>query len=75
MQRRRLDGSPLRSTRVPHHSYNVTCVQPETSFGRAAVATPSLNEGTVTVLAPGGAIRFVRHVTRSADDACIAVAG
>jgi DNA-binding beta-propeller fold protein YncE len=74
VQRRRLDGAPLRSTRVPHGSYNVTCAQPETSFGRAAVVTPSLNEGSVAVLAPSGAVRFVRHVTRSAHDACIAAA-
>jgi hypothetical protein len=37
--------------------------------------TPSLNEGTVAVLEPGGAVRFVRHLTRSAHDACVAVAG
>jgi hypothetical protein len=36
--------------------------------------TPSLNEGTVTVLAPGGGVRFVRRVTRSAHDAFVAVA-
>jgi DNA-binding beta-propeller fold protein YncE len=75
VQRRRLDGVPLRSTRVPHGSYNVTCVQPETSFGRAAVVTPSLNEGTVAVLAPSGAVRLVRRVTRSAHDACVVEAG
>ena len=54
VQRRRLDGGPLHSTRVPHGSYNVTCAQPEQAFGRAAVVTPSLNEGTVAVLEPGG---------------------
>ncbi len=75
VQRRRLDGAPVRSTRVPHGSYNVTCAQPERSFGPAAVVTPSLNEGTVAVLAPSGALRFVRHVTRSAHDACVVEAG
>jgi DNA-binding beta-propeller fold protein YncE len=75
VQRRRLDGAPLRTTRVPHGSYNVTCAQPEQGFGRSAVVTPSLNEGTVAVLAPGGAVRFVRRITRSAHDACVVEAG
>jgi DNA-binding beta-propeller fold protein YncE len=75
VQRRRLDGTAIRTTRVPHGSYNVTCAQPEQSFGRVAVVTPSLNEGTVAVLAPSGAVRFVRRVTRSAHDACVVQAG
>ena len=75
LQRRRPDGSPLRTTRVPHGSYNVTFGAPSETFGHPAVVTPSLNEGTVAVLEPNGAVRFVRHVTRSAHDACVAQAG
>jgi hypothetical protein len=60
---------------VPHGSYNVTFGAAEQTFGRPSVVTPSLNEGTIAVLEPGGAIRFVRHLTRSAHDACIALAG
>lgn len=75
VQRRRLDGAPERATRVPHGSYNVTFGGVERTFGRPSVVTPSLNEGTVAVLEPGGAVRFVRHLTRSAHDACVAVAG
>jgi DNA-binding beta-propeller fold protein YncE len=75
VQRRRLDGGVVRSTRVPHGSYNVTCATPANALGRDAVVTPSLNEGTVAVLEPGGGVRFVRRVTRSAHDACVAVAG
>ena len=73
VQRRRLDGGVVGAIRVPHGSYNVTCAS--TARGPIAVATPSLNEGTVAVLAPGGDLRFVRRVTHSAHDACIAVAG
>jgi DNA-binding beta-propeller fold protein YncE len=72
MQRRRLDGGVVDTTRVPHGSYNVTG---GTTRGRTSVATPSLNEGTVSVLAPGGDVRFIRRVTRSAHDACVAEAG
>jgi DNA-binding beta-propeller fold protein YncE len=75
VQRRRLDGAPVHSTSVPHGSYHVTCAQPETSFGRAAVITPSLDEGTVAVLAPGGRLRLVKHVARSTHDACVVQAG
>jgi DNA-binding beta-propeller fold protein YncE len=71
VQRRRLDGGVVRVTRVPHGSYNVT---PAGLVG-STVVTPSLNEGTVAVLAPSGAVRFVRHVTRSAHDACVVEAG
>jgi hypothetical protein len=56
---------------VPHGSYNVT----PAGLVRSTVVTPSLNEGTVAVLAPSGAVRFVRHVTRSAHDACVVEAG
>jgi DNA-binding beta-propeller fold protein YncE len=75
LQRRRLDGAVARVTRVPRGSYNVTCANGEPPFARTAVVTPSLNEGTVAVLAPGGDVRFVRRVTRSAHDACVAIAG
>ncbi len=75
VQRRRLDGSPVRTARVPHGSYNVTFGSFLPTFGSPVVVTPSLNEGTVAVLSPEGDVRFVRRVTRSAHDACIAVAG
>jgi hypothetical protein len=60
---------------VPHGSYNVTIGMFLPTFGRPAVVTPSLNEGTVAVLSPTGDLRYVRRVTRSAHDACIAVTG
>jgi DNA-binding beta-propeller fold protein YncE len=75
VQRRRLDGSPVRTTRVPHGSYNVTFGSSLETFGRPAVVTPSLNEGTVAVLEPGGPVRLVRQLTRSAHDACVVQAG
>jgi DNA-binding beta-propeller fold protein YncE len=74
VQRRRLDGTPVGTARVPHGSYNVSFGS-FPAFARPAVVTPSLNEGTVAVLEPGGAVRFVRRVTRSAHDACVALAG
>jgi hypothetical protein len=75
VQRRRLNGTPVRATLVPHGSYNVTFGSVDETFGRPAVVTPSLNEGTVAVLAPAGAVRFVRRVTRSAHNACVVQAG
>lgn len=75
VQPRRLDGSCMRTAHVPHGSYNVTIGVFLPTFGRPTVVTPSLNEGTVAVLSPAGDLRFVRRVTRSAHDACIAVAG
>ena len=75
VQLRRLDGRVVRVARVPHGSYNVTCTAAGEPFARTVVVTPSLNEGTIAVLAPGGDVRFVRRVTRSAHDACVAVAG
>ena len=74
VQRRGLDGAPVGAARVPHGSYNVSFGS-FPAFARPALVTPSLNEGTVTVLSPGGEVRFVRRVTRSAHDACIALAG
>jgi DNA-binding beta-propeller fold protein YncE len=70
VQRRRIDGGVVRAARVPHGSYNVTCLS-----GGAAVVTPSLNEGTIAVLGTGGTVRLVRKVTRSAHDACVVRAG
>ena len=75
VQRRRLDGSALGATRVPHGSYNVTFGAAGQTFDRPSIVTPSLNEGTVVVLEPSGRVRFVEHLTRSAHDACVAVAG
>jgi DNA-binding beta-propeller fold protein YncE len=74
VQPRRFDGSSVRTARVPHGSYNVSFGS-FPAFARAAIVTASLNEGTVTVLSPGGDVRFVRRVTRSAHDACIALTG
>ena len=74
VQRRRLDGAPVGTARVPHGSYNVSFGS-FPAFAQPVVVTPSLNEGTVTMLSPGGDVRFVRRVTRSAHDACIALAG
>jgi hypothetical protein len=75
MQLRRLDGTVLRTTRVPHGSYNVTYGSPGSTFGRPAAATPSLDRGTLCVLSPAGAVRLVRRVARSAHDACITETG
>jgi DNA-binding beta-propeller fold protein YncE len=75
VQRRRLDGTPVRAVRVPHGSYNVTFGSSLETFGRPAVVTPSLNEGTIAVLSPAGDVRLVRKVTGSAHDACVAIAG
>jgi hypothetical protein len=75
IQLRRLDGTVLRSTRLPHGSYNVTYGSPGATFGRPAAATPSLDRGTLCVLSPAGGVRFVRQVARSAHDACITETG
>ncbi len=75
VQRRQLDGDVVRVSRVPHGSYNVTCTVAAAPFLRPVIVTPSLNEGTVAMLAPGGDVRFVRRVTRSAHDACVVLAG
>jgi hypothetical protein len=64
----RLDGELLDEVRVPVGSYNI-------SFGEsgAAAVTPSLTGGTISILAPTGAVRRVRHVARAAHDACVVV--
>jgi hypothetical protein len=71
----RLDGTRVRATRVPHGSYNVTYGSPDIPRGRPAAVTPSLDQGTLCVLSPLAGVRFIRHVARSAHDACVAVAG
>lgn len=59
-----LDGRLLRTTRVPYGSYNVQRAGP-------FVLTPSLNEGTLTVLdARGREVRSTR-VAAAAHDACL----
>jgi hypothetical protein len=59
------DARPLRGTRIPLDSYNV-------SFGDGRVVTPSLMLGTVTTLGRDGAFVRREHVTDAAHDACIA---
>ena len=70
---RRLDGTLLGTDRVPAGSYNVAFgAWPR---GRRAAITPSLDRGTLCVLTPGGRVRLVRRVARSAHDACLVEAG
>lgn len=64
--RHRLDGARVREARVPVGSYNVT-------FGWGRVVTPSLGDGTVSLLDRNGRVRVVRRVARAAHDACILV--
>jgi hypothetical protein len=75
LELRRLDGTLVRTTRVPLGSYNVTYGSPEATFGHPAAATPSLDRGTLCVVSPVGGVRLVRQVARSAHDACITEAG
>jgi len=58
-----LDGTLLRSQRVPHGSYNV-----QQGFGR--VLTPSLSEGTLSIANASGRIVTRTRVARSSHDAC-----
>ena len=62
----RLDGHLLRTTRIPVGSYNV-------QSARRAVLTPSLSQGTISVLSDRGAVRLRRQVARSSHDACVVV--
>jgi DNA-binding beta-propeller fold protein YncE len=72
----RLDGSVVRgNVTVPTGSYNISFGEPEATFGKPVGVTPSLDRGTVCVLAPGGTVRHIRHVARSAHDACVVEAG
>jgi DNA-binding beta-propeller fold protein YncE len=64
VRRHRLDGSLVREVRVPIGSYNVT-------FDWSGLVSPSLAEGTVSVLDRNGRVRAVRRVARAAHDACI----
>lgn len=66
LRRHRLDGALVRETRVPIGSYNVT-------FAYGRIVTPSLGQGTVSLLDRNGRVRAVRRVARAAHDACILV--
>jgi len=66
VHRHRLDGARVREVRVSVGSYNVT-------FGWGRVVTPSLGDGTVSLLDRNGHVRAVRKVARAAHDACILV--
>jgi len=66
VRRHRLDGSLVREARVPIGSYNV-------AFGSGCLVTPSLGQGTVSLLTRDGRVRWVRRVARAAHDACILV--
>jgi DNA-binding beta-propeller fold protein YncE len=72
MEVRRLDGRLVRTSQIPPGSYNVS--YGDTPLGRSAAASPSLDRGTVCVLSPAGRVRLVRHVARSAHDACLVFA-
>jgi DNA-binding beta-propeller fold protein YncE len=64
VRRHRLDGSLVREVRIPIGSYNVT-------FDWSGLVSPSLAEGTVSVLDRNGRVRAIRKVARAAHDACI----
>jgi DNA-binding beta-propeller fold protein YncE len=64
VRRHRLDGDFVREARVPLGSYNVT-------FGWSRVVTPSLAQGTASVLDRNGRLRTIEKVARAAHDACI----
>jgi DNA-binding beta-propeller fold protein YncE len=67
LRRHRLDGELIREARVPVGSYNVC-------FGWDRVVTPSLDQGTVSVLDRNGRVRAVRKIARAAHDACVVIA-
>jgi DNA-binding beta-propeller fold protein YncE len=60
----RADGRPLREVPVPVGSYNV-----QQALGR--VVTPSLRDGTVTILDDAGRVLHSRSVAKSSHDACL----
>ena len=66
VHRHRLDGERVREARVPVGSYNMT-------FAFGQVVTPSLGQGTVSLLDRNGRVRSVRRVASAAHDACILV--
>ncbi len=71
----RLDGSVVHAmSRVPRGSYNITFGGPAAPIG-PVTATPSLELGTICLLSPGGSVRTVKKVARSAHDACVVEAG
>jgi DNA-binding beta-propeller fold protein YncE len=60
----RPDGRPLREVPVPVGSYNV-------QHGLGRVVTPSLRDGTVTILDEDGRVVESRSVATSSHDACL----
>lgn len=66
VRRHRLDGALVRKVRVPVGSYNVT-------FDWSGLVTPSLDEGTLSLLDRNGRMRSVQRIARAAHDACIVV--
>jgi DNA-binding beta-propeller fold protein YncE len=66
VRRHTVGGRLLAEARVPTGSYNVT-------FGWQTVITPSLGQGTLSVLDTRGRVRGVRRVARAAHDACVLV--
>lgn len=64
VRRHRLDGELVREVRVPVGSYNV-------AFGWSCLVTPSLGDGSVSLLDRNGRVRAVERVARAAHDACI----
>ncbi len=71
----RLDGRVVRvASRVPDGSYNIVFGGATSPIGPVA-ATPSLDRGTLSLLAPRGSVRTVMKVARSAHDACLVEAG
>jgi hypothetical protein len=67
VRRHAVGGRRVGEARVPVGSYNVT-------FGSGHVITPSLGQGTLSILDTGGRVRSVRHVARAAHDACVVLA-
>jgi DNA-binding beta-propeller fold protein YncE len=63
----RIDGSPLRTTRVPIGSYNV-------QQAHGWVVTPGLGRGSLCILNAGGKLLRREQIARSSHDACIVVA-
>ena len=66
VRRHRLDGALVREARVPVGSYNV-------AFGSGYLVTPSLGQGTVSLLYRDGRVRWIRQIARAAHDACILI--
>jgi hypothetical protein len=64
VRRHRLDGSVVREARVPVGSYNL-------ASGSNRLVTPSLGQGTLSILDGNGRVLGVRKVARAAHDACV----